>query len=497
MSDTQGPDTQGPAAQVRRIGGNSLVLLLSRGFNTVLAAVVSVLLIRYLGQDEYGLLTTAYAYISFFLLLTLAGVETVVIRDAAQDRAKLAGIVGAAVGLRIALSVGSMVVAWLVAPALGLPSRLALLIVLISLSFPFTPYSLLLVEYTVDLRMAVPKLVFAGWALTVSLVKIGMIALRWPLEAFAATEAVSMGSTFLLAWWLARRSGLKIAPRFDTHAWRYLLVQAWPVALTLTLFQVYQRIDQIMLFHFRDAGEVGLYGASVRVAEVTNLIPIVFMASAFPILSRLQSSSRGQLTKATRLSFRAMMWASLPLAVGMSWSAPTVIPILLGAEFAESGASLVVLAWSIPIVYANSVMYNRLFTSGDQKSAAVLASAAAALNVALNVPLIIQFGALGAAVATVGSYAIVIPFALILKSTRPIAVIALRSAVRPTIAGAMSLVVLSTLVPSFPGTPRGDVAVLLLGGVVLSGIYSISMVALREWTATEWRLVMQALGRVT
>lgn len=474
----------GALAVASRFAGNSLVLLLSHGFNTVLAAVVAVLLVRYLGRTEYGILTTVYAYVSFFQIFTSLGMDTVLQREVARAPERAGEIVGQAVGARMLLAVSSMVVSWALLPAIQPSLRVAGLAVLLTLTFPFSFYPYYLVTYAVQLRQGLPKLVMGVWSLVVVGAKLGLMAAGAPLEAFVALEVVSAAVVFGLARRLGRYAGLRFRIERAPARWRAFLRESWPVALALTLIQVYLRIDQLMLYRMVGPAEVGLYGATVRVAEFANVIPTVFMASAFPIFSRLWVESEGRLREATSLSFRAMWVLSMPLAGVLFLYAEPFVTLLFGEEFRAAARMMALLAWSLPAAFVNSVLYNRLFSSGDQGTAAVLAAFAALLNVGLNLLLIPGYGGVGAAAATVVSYGVVPVAALVPAASRSAGAAALRCMLRPATAAAAGL-------GAVAGVGFGPVA----GGAIYVGVYGAVLVAAGEVRAREVAVLRMAVGR--
>ncbi|MBW3534808.1 MAG: flippase [Gemmatimonadetes bacterium] len=414
-----------------RFAGNTAVLAASYGLNTVLAAVVAILLIQHLGRDEYGVLTTIYSYLSFFIILTSVGVDTVVQRDVARAPERAAEIVSRALGLRLALSVGSLVLAVLLLPLLRPTPRVAILVIVALASFPFSFHSLFLVRYSVELRMGLPKLVFGVWSILLTLTKLGLIALGAPLAAFVFLEPVSAAVIYAVSRVLGRRSGLDVSPRLDRQGWMGLLRLSWPVAVASLFIQVYLRIDHLMLYRMSGEGAVGLYGAATRLIEFPYVIPVVFMASAFPLLARFEAESADRLRRATELSFRAMALVSLPMAVAIALYGGGVMVLLLGEEFAAAVPILTVLAWAVPPAFANGVLLNRLFSTGHPQVGAWAAGLTAFLNVGLNLALIPRHGGVGAAWATAVSYAAVVPLALAFPASRSPAAMALLGSVFP------------------------------------------------------------------
>jgi len=161
-----------------------------------------------------------------------------------------------------------------------------------------------------------------------------------------------------------------------------------------------------------------------------------------------------------------------------------VIRILFDAEFAPAAGLLRLLAISLPAGFVGSVLFNRLLSTSQQMSAAMLAASVAAVNVSLNVIWIPRWQAEGAALATAVSYCAVPILALALPAARGLGWQAISSMLRPALGIAAAAFLVHVL---------GVGA--LAGFFVLAVSYGGAMLLLREWTSTEARVLRHACGR--
>lgn len=468
----------------RRLGTNSAVLLASQVFNTLVAGIMGLLLIRYLGRAQYGLFASLYAFLYVFQILSSLGIDTIVFRDVARAPQDAARTASRALGLRLVLIGFSMLASWVAAAFLAPSAAYFWWVVIISTTFLFSFYPYYLLIYDVELRQGLPKLAMAAFTLAFSGAKLALIVLHAPLSAFVVLEPLSAVATLALAWFLARRMGLGLRPTFEPLHWARLLRETWPAAVAIGFINLYYRVDQLMLLRLSGPEQVGLYGASVRVVELANVIPVTFVASAFPLLARFAVESQEHLERATQLAFRAMAWAGFPLAAWLFLYAETVIRILFDAEFAPAAGLLRLLAISLPAGFVGSVLFNRLLSTSQQMSAAMLAASVAAVNVSLNVIWIPRWQAEGAALATAVSYCAVPILALALPAARGLGWQAISSMLRPALGIAAAAFLVHVL---------GVGA--LAGFFVLAVSYGGAMLLLREWTSTEARVLRHACGR--
>lgn len=181
---------------------------------------------------------------------------------------------------------------------------------------------------------------------------------------------------------------------------RETYLDALPLAVAGAASLLMFRIDVLLLQWLRDSETVGLYSAAYRPFEAALLVPVAIMAAGFPRLVRAAADGPG---------FRALVWrlawVLLACALGaglFGWLAgPPLISFLFGTPYAPSGELLRILVLALPQIYLNALLTQALVALRRPWLVAASMAAALGANVALNLLLIPQLGATGAAIATV------------------------------------------------------------------------------------------------
>ena len=178
--------------------------------------------------------------------------------------------------------------------------------------------------------------------------------------------------------------------------------EALTLGLVLFLIQFYFRIDTIMLGLLSSKTEVGLYSVAFNLMEGTFFIPSIVMAAIFPGLSQ---------TKQFLNYFRKglLMLSLTGIAVGgaVFLFAEIIIQMFFAQEFQGSGEVLKILALAIPIIFWGYLMTQSLVALDHNRIYLGITAFAVLLNVLLNYWLIPEYGAEGAAIATVITEALV------------------------------------------------------------------------------------------
>jgi O-antigen/teichoic acid export membrane protein len=245
--------------------------------------------------------------------------------------------------------------------------------------------------------------------------------------AWAAVAAIAMPvtGTMVLLFLARRRSGLSV--EISRRSAR-LLRRAAPLGVALLATAVYYSSDSVLLGLFRGSDEVGYYSAAYRIVLSCMLIPVVVHSVILPIGARLSRTDGVGLADMVSRSSRGLIWIALPLAIGTTLTAGTIISLVYGPAFAPSGLPLSILIWSCVTVSANVPFAVLMLARNQDRVYMGVTVAGAVINLALNLVLIPVFGMIGAAATTIVSEITVL--AAILWYTRDMSTMVLARSVR-------------------------------------------------------------------
>lgn len=210
-----------------------------------------------------------------------------------------------------------------------------------------------------------------------------------------------------------RHKGLPARPRPTLSSLRAIVGFGLPMLLVSSGLNVLATMDRYVMSGLRGDAAAGRYAAGYLLAEQSVVLLFsVLLISTYPRVVR--AWERGGRADAGRLASRAAsmhLRGVVPVIVVLTYGSTTICRVVLGAGYTDPailplvalGASLLALSQ-----YANlGVQMNR-----RPWIAAIQVGFAAVLNVALCFALIPRFGGVGAAWATVATYALVASMAL-------------------------------------------------------------------------------------
>ena len=236
-----------------------------------------------------------------------------------------------------------------------------------------------------------------------------MVGLGWrivPAYAWSLVASATVG-VVLLATSLPARSEQSAEGGLSSEwGWGAMMRTGWPMLLGSAMFLVMSWTDTLLLGHFLEEDQVGIYRVAFRMAAVVTLVQAAVNSYAAPLFAeRHASGDRAGLKAALRQTTLLNVAFSLPAFVALV-AVPAWWMGWFGEAF-EAGAHCLVWLAVGQVVNAlcGPVMY-LLNMTGHERPAQRILWIAALGNLALNVWAIPRFGILGAAVATAFSMAL-------------------------------------------------------------------------------------------
>jgi len=195
-----------------------------------------------------------------------------------------------------------------------------------------------------------------------------------------------------------------------------LLKKAAPFALIGFLMAVYYRIDGVMLE--RMLGEEGpkqngMYAAGFRILDAANMFAFLFATILLPLFSKM-IAQKESVQALLKLSTNLVLVLVLTMSFSIWAFSQPIMDLLYTESDANYGLLLkILIVTSIPI--AMVYVYGALLAANHNlKHINIMAGFGVVINIGLNLFLIPQYQALGAAIATLSTQIVVAVFYMML-----------------------------------------------------------------------------------
>ena len=370
--------------------------------------LIGVWIARYLGPEQFGLLNFTAALIGLFGALAAMGLQGIVVRDIVQNPACREDTLGSAAVLQLLGGAAAytllLATVFYLRPQDVLSQLVAAILgaVVLLKAFEVVGYwfeSQVQSKYTVWVQNAA-FLIFAGIKAVLILTGASLISFAWAILAEAFVVALAM--TLALHRFGPPLSSLRVGYRRCCA----LLKASWPLMLSSISVMIYMKIDQIMIGQMLGNDAVGIYSAAVRISEIWYFIATAVAASVLPSILEAKKNNEAQYRQRLQALFDLMTWIAIIVALPVTFFATPLVTMLFGADYSEAGGVLAIHVWATVFVFLGVAGGNWFLAENQQLISLQRTALGAAVNVLLNIVLIPMLGVVGAAWATLISYAV-------------------------------------------------------------------------------------------
>ncbi len=433
----------------------------------------TLVVIRLLSPEDYGLMTLAIIFVSFGRLFSELGLTPAVVqaRDLRDDQ--LRDVFGAVIVLNVAI----IALIWALAPTISRffeESVLADVLRVLSLQFALTGFATL-PEALLQRRMA-----FRGWSLgnlgsTVA-GSVATLVFAWfgyGVWSLVWGNLVNFGLRSIVLNLIVRYVPV---PRLDVRNVAPMIRFGGTVSATRVLSFAYQHADYFIIGKLLGKEALGLYSVAFHLAQLPmQRVFEVVNRVAFPAFAKLQTDPAGtgrHYLKGVRL----LSLAGVPVCWGMASVAPEAIPLILGEQWTQATLPFQILCLVIPLRMASNLLSPTLqgFGRVDIGFFNMLRTV-----VVMTVALVVgcQWGVVGVALAWMTAW----PAVFLFNLGRSLPVIGLartdlfRNLARPWVVGGIMLAVVG--ITRYALKPAlGDLSLLAAG--IAAGAVSYGLAAL-------------------
>ncbi len=396
----------------------TIISLFALFFSKLFAYAYRFLVAR-IGPEEYGLLSIGLAIFGFATAAGLLGYESGIVRPLAEylgknKREKVWQVIVAALKIALPVSLiitGIMFIFVNQITAFFHDDRLKQLIYLFAICVPiYTIYRIFLSVFRAFKKVDYEAIVVTGIenGLRVLFTGIG-VYLGWRLFGVGVIYAICLGIGVITAIILVKRlvPKPKILETLSKKESREILFFSLPLMFNTLAAYILGWTDTIMIGHFMNAREVGIYNTALPTANILGIIPIAILGVFIPIATELWIKHKKK--DVENMYHRLTKWiamSNLMVVALIALFSKEIIETLFGQAYAEASIALPILLAGYFAFSLSQVPTNMLNVVKKTKTIFYNTLIAGGLNLILNFFLVQKFGLVGAAISTTISYMI-------------------------------------------------------------------------------------------
>lgn len=387
---------------LNKIMTNAGWLFFDKILRTVIGFFVAVWMARFLGPEQFGILSYAIAYVAFVGALINLGFSGLVIREIVRNSGKKDEILGTIFVLKIFGAFFGIILSISIVLLLRPSDTLTLvLITILSVGVFFQVFDVIDLWFLSQLKSKYTIIAKNTAFLLISLFKVGLIIIGAQLTFFALAGALEivLGSMGLVIAY--KISGHRFSKfQFKLGLAKQLIYNSWPLLIQSIAIISYMRVDKIMLREMTDAYQVGIYSVAVQLTEAWYFVPLAITASLFPAIVRSKELGHKIYMARIQKLYDLMIWMALLAAIFITLMSDNLVLFLVGERYAESGKVLALQIWMVCSIFFGVCRQKWLIVENHLKDGLYVDMTGLTLNIICNYFLIPRYGAIGASVAS-------------------------------------------------------------------------------------------------
>jgi O-antigen/teichoic acid export membrane protein len=332
--------TEPSSSIIERTARGAGWMLAWRMLNRGLGLASTLILVRLLAPDDFGLISLAFAFSTTLDACATIGTEAQIIRSrdpgrSFYDTAFTMNVMRAALLALLTAAAAGVAARWFGDPRL---ENVLYVVAVLSLLQGFA--NIRLVAFQRDLRFDKEFLVLGVPRLLQTLATVGFAFWLRNYWGLLAGMLVGRGAGIMFGYAL-----YPYLPRPTLREWRQLLAPSlWTWGISVAMI-VRDRTDSFVIGRTFGTAAVGLYAVSVEIASLplTELINPVSAAAMPGFAASLRAQDTHE-TRATYLRVLALtVLLAVPIGVGLSAVASPLVMLALGSRWQDAGALIAIM----------------------------------------------------------------------------------------------------------------------------------------------------------
>ncbi len=390
---------------LKKYGMNSLWLISEKVYAILLSLIIGIVVTRYLGPENIGIMTYAIAIYAIIFAISTLGLDDFIIKNVVADRVNAPKVLGSAFFLRTVTSVLLFISALIYSYLTISSEKMFPIIIIISASVLLQPITSIQICFMSDVNNKLKTLSYLIGATIAAVIKIALIVANASLIYFALIyffELLLISITTLIIF---HRNNYSFDDwTINKEEVICLIKKALPLSLTMIVHTLFVKIDVLMIEHYLTNIDLGIYSVAIRLMETWVFIPIFMTTSFMPSLIDCKACDNSKYDRRIKQLLSLLIWFSICLGLATTLLSTQIVSILFGEAFLGAAQPLTIIIWVILFVSVLQVTVKKMIIENNTFGIMIRPIVGLALNVCLNIILIPKYGIKGAAISTTLSY---------------------------------------------------------------------------------------------
>lgn len=386
---------------MEKIIRNASWIIVCKVVQAILNLVVTVITARYLGPSNYGIISYASSIVAFIVPIIQLGINCVLVQEFVSKPNQSGTTIGTATVLTALSSVFGIIGIWAFTSIVNSNDTETIVVtVLYSASLFFHMTEMIQYWYQAKLLSKYVAIVSLISRVLVSIYKIYIVISGKTIYWFAIVNSLDYfiisAALFGIYYHLG---GQKLS--FSIIRAKQLLVKSKHFIIAGMMVSVFAQTDKIMLKLLVGDLESGYYSAAITCAGMSVFLFTAIIDSFRPVIFKNKEFDEKAYRDNTVVLYSIITYMALIQSVFLTIFAEPIILILYGSDYLPAVNILRILTWYSAFSYLGSARHIWFLAEEKEKYIVITNFGGALVNLLGNYILIPNFGACGAAAASV------------------------------------------------------------------------------------------------
>lgn len=385
---------------------NSSWMLFEQIIRLFSGVFVSIYVARYLGPENFGILSFSLAISTFIMAFTRLGMDSILLREVvnANSRVDIKKLLSTSFWLMFVTSFIIYSVLFIILNFVDEERSIKLVIAIICFSTIFVPFLSLDYFYQSQIKSKFSSVCKVIAIAIISVIKLYLVYNEASLVLFALSVLFDYFLVSILLFFSMYFTKLinpfELFKYFETKIAKRLLKSSLYMVISALAVIVNMRIDQIMIKYMLGFEQAGIYSAAAKFYESWSIFPHTITISLLPIIMKIKKDNHHNYENKLCILIRTLFYMSFFVSLLVTFFSKELVEITFGNAYAESANLIVIIMWSSIFISIGSVTSRYLTIEKMEKKILLRTVVTTVLNVIMNYIFIPIYGMQAAAFTT-------------------------------------------------------------------------------------------------
>jgi O-antigen/teichoic acid export membrane protein len=385
---------------------NSSWMLFEQIIRLFSGVFVSIYVARYLGPENFGVLSFSLAISTFLMAFTRLGMDSILLREVVNtnSRVDIKKLLSTSFWLMFITSFFIYSILFIILNLVDEEKSVKFVISIICFSSIFVPFLSLDYFYQSQIKSKFSSVCKVIAISIISVIKLYLVYIEASLLSFAFSVLFDYFLVAILLFFSMYFTKLikpfELFKHFEFNIAKTLLKSSFYMVISALAVIVNMRIDQIMIKTMLGFEQAGIYSAAAKFYESWSIFPHVLTISLLPIIMKIKNDSHHNYENKLCLLIRSLFYVSFIVSLIVTFFSQELVDITFGSAYAESASLIGIIMWSSVFISIGSVTSRYLTIEKMEKKILFRTIVTTVLNVVLNYIFIPIYGIKSAAWTT-------------------------------------------------------------------------------------------------